>query len=489
MSFDRSVRAVIFDMDGVLTDSEPLINAAAVAMFKEHGLEVKPEDFHPFVGTGENRYLGGVAEKYGRLLDIAEAKKRTYEVYLELVPTRLNAFPGAVELVRACKESGLRVAVASSADWIKIEANLRKIGLPPEVWDAIVTGDDVEQKKPAPDIFLAAARKLTLTPEQCVVIEDAVNGVQAAKAAGMRCVAVAQTFPAEQLRLADLVKPRIAELTLNDLGPSAGESPLPPLVPAGVVAPPASFPREGEGKPWGLWATLGFSFVIAAGFLAASAAAMVMVLLAAAVLGQEDLARGLRDGSSGLFLGLATVTSTPVSVALIWLFTWLRRGLPVKEYLALKRVRGRHLARWLVLLLCLGVVSDLTTWLMGRPFVPEVMVTEYRTAVFPPLLWLAVVVGAPLAEELFFRGFVFKGLLHSFLGGTGAVVVTAGVWAVIHLQYDWYGMVNIFVAGLLFGYARLKTNSVYPCLLMHALMNLLATVQVIVAVHAQRGLG
>jgi hypothetical protein len=66
-----------------------------------------------------------------------------------------------------------------------------------------------------------------------------------------------------------------------------------------------------------LWATLGFSFVIAAGFLAASAAAMVMVLLAAAVLGQEDLARGLRDGSSGLFLGLATVTSTPVSVALI----------------------------------------------------------------------------------------------------------------------------------------------------------------------------
>jgi len=203
----------------------------------------------------------------------------------------------------------------------------------------------------------------------------------------------------------------------------------------------------------------------------------------------EGRARGLSDGSNGLILMVATGTTTPVSVGLIWLFAWLRRGLPVKDYLALKRVRGRHLARWLALLLCMGVVSDLTTWLMGRPLVPEVMVTEYRTAVFPPLLWLAVIVGAPLAEELFFRGFVFKGLLHSFLGGTGAVLVTAGAWAVIHLQYDWYGMTNIFAAGLLFGYARLKTNSVYPCLLMHALMNLLATVQVIVVLHAQTGLG
>ena len=490
MSSDGSVRAVIFDMDGVLTDSEPLINAAAVAMFRELGLEVKAEDFRPFVGTGENRYLGGVAEKYGRALDIAEAKKRTYEIYLGLVPKRLNAFPGAVELVRACKESGWRVAVASSADWIKIDANLRKIGLPPECWDAIVTGDDVEQKKPAPDIFLAAARKLTLTPTQCVVVEDAVNGVQAAKAAGMRCVAVAQTFPAEQLQLADLVKPRIVELTLNDLGAPSPESPLPPLVPLMSMAPPPpSFLREGEGRPWGFWATLGFSLVIAAGFLVASTVTAVIILLAAMALGQEDLAHGVRDGSSGLFLALATWTSAPVGVALIWLFAWLRRGLPVKEYLALKRVRGRHLARWLVLLLCFGVVSDLTTWLMGRPLVPEVMLTLYRSAGFPPLLWLAVVVGAPLVEELFFRGFVFKGLLHSFLGGTGAVLVTAIVWASIHLQYDWHGMTVIFLAGLLLGYARLKTNSIYPCFLMHALMNLLATVQVIVVVHAQRGLG
>src|SRR5512136_2214965 len=93
------VQAVIFDMDGVLTDSEPLINEAAVAMFREHGLAVQPEDFLPFVGTGEDRYLGGVAERYHFHLDIAAAKKRTYEIYLELVPQRLRAFPGATQFV------------------------------------------------------------------------------------------------------------------------------------------------------------------------------------------------------------------------------------------------------------------------------------------------------------------------------------------------------------------------------------------------------
>lgn len=212
-----SRRAVIFDMDGVLTDSEPLINAAAVAMFHERGIMVQPEDFIPFVGTGENRYIGGVAEKYGVKLDIEAAKHRTYEIYLSMVPEQLNAFPGAVECVKMCRAAGLKTAVASSADLIKIVANLRKIGLPPEEWEVIVTGDDVPNKKPAPDIFLAAARKLNLTPAECVVIEDAVNGVQAAKSANMRCVAVAQTFAAEKLQQADLVRPTIQQVSLADL--------------------------------------------------------------------------------------------------------------------------------------------------------------------------------------------------------------------------------------------------------------------------------
>lgn len=217
-------RAIIFDMDGVLTDSEPLINEAAVAMFRERGVAVAPEDFLPFVGTGENRYIGGVAEKHGVSLDLEAAKRRTYEIYLALVPTRLRAFPGAVEKAREWRTRGLQLAVASSADRVKIDANLEKIGLPSAWWDAVVSAEDAVHKKPAPDLFLAAARRLGLEPAACMVIEDAVNGIQAARAAGMRCIAVAQTFAREKLAAADLVRDTVASIQWDDLEWSAGES-------------------------------------------------------------------------------------------------------------------------------------------------------------------------------------------------------------------------------------------------------------------------
>ena len=190
-----ALRAVIFDMDGVLTDSEPLINAAAVAMFREMGLLVQPEDFLPFVGTGRRP----LHRRRGGEIPVSPRHAGGQETHLRNLPragaAAARRLPRRPALVRRCREAGLRVAVASSADLIKIEANLHKIGLPPAEWDAIVSAEDVDHKKPAPDIFLAAARKLGVPPEGCVVVEDAVNGVQAAKAAGMRCVAVAQTFP------------------------------------------------------------------------------------------------------------------------------------------------------------------------------------------------------------------------------------------------------------------------------------------------------
>lgn len=204
-------------MDGVLADSEPLICAAACEMFRERGLSVRPEDFHPFVGAGENRYLGGVAEAYGLDLDIVAAKARTYELYLRMVPDRLHVFPGALELITACRAAGWATAVASSADRIKVEANLRKIGLPIDTWPAVVTAEDVERRKPDPSIFLKAAERLGVPPSRCTVVEDAINGIAAARSAGMRCVAVATSFPAERLAQADVVRASIAAVTLSDL--------------------------------------------------------------------------------------------------------------------------------------------------------------------------------------------------------------------------------------------------------------------------------
>lgn len=211
------IEAVIFDMDGVLADSEPIICEAAMIMFREKGLEVKAEDFLPFVGAGENRYIGGVAEKYDFEIDITEAKARTYEIYLALVPDKLNSFEGASSFVMQCRKAGYETAVASSADRIKVQANLAKIGLPEASWSCVISAEDVEHRKPAPDIFLTAAAAMDVAPESCLVIEDAINGIEAARAAGMHCFAVASSFPQEKLEGADRVFAGIKNISVEDV--------------------------------------------------------------------------------------------------------------------------------------------------------------------------------------------------------------------------------------------------------------------------------
>ncbi|MCC5845143.1 MAG: HAD-IA family hydrolase [Verrucomicrobia bacterium] len=198
-----AVRGVIFDMDGVLCDSEPLIAEAACRMFSEtYGVEAVPLDFEPFIGTGEDRFLGGVAEKYGVTLSPARDKQRTYALYLEMIVGRLQPVAGAVAFVKHCRALGKKIAVATSADKIKMDGNLKEIGLPPSFFDVCVTGDDVQRKKPDPETFLNAAARLGLPTADCLVVEDAVNGVRAAKAAGCVCLALTTSLSEAALRAA-----------------------------------------------------------------------------------------------------------------------------------------------------------------------------------------------------------------------------------------------------------------------------------------------
>ena len=206
------IQAVLFDMDGVLVDTECQMCLAAIAMFNELGVTVQPEDFLPFVGAGENRYLGGVAEKYGVELDIEAAKFRAYTIYGELVKGRLEPLPGVREFIGRCREKGIKTVVATSADLMKMEINLREISLPAESFDATVNGLEVVHKKPSPEIYLLAARKVGISPEHCLVVEDAINGVQAAKAAGMFCLALTTSFSAEQLNQADWICPDLSDV-------------------------------------------------------------------------------------------------------------------------------------------------------------------------------------------------------------------------------------------------------------------------------------
>ncbi len=203
MNNQRSFDGIIFDMDGVLCDSEPFICEAAIRMFEQvYHVHVKPEDFVPFVGTGEDRYIGGVAEKYGVHLSMPRDKQRTYAIYLDIIRGRLKPLPGAAEFIGQSRRRGLKLAIATSADAVKMEGNLREIGIPADRFDAVITGDEVRRKKPDPHIFLLAAARLSLEPVRCLVVEDAVNGIQAAKAAGCRCLGLTTSFNVATLRAA-----------------------------------------------------------------------------------------------------------------------------------------------------------------------------------------------------------------------------------------------------------------------------------------------
>ncbi len=197
------IQGILFDMDGVLVDSEEFICEAAIKMFAEHGLKVNAEDFIPFVGTGENRYIGGVAEKYGFDIDIERDKTRTYEIYDQITKGKLEPLPGVVEFIEKCRERNLKLAVATSADKPKMLINLREIGLPANTFDAVINGLDVERKKPYPDIYLKAASEIGVEAKNSLVVEDAITGIEAGKRAGAKCLGIITSFSTDELSDAD----------------------------------------------------------------------------------------------------------------------------------------------------------------------------------------------------------------------------------------------------------------------------------------------
>lgn len=194
----KGIEAILFDMDGVLVNSEPVITEAAILGLQEFGVQAAWADFHAFTGMGEDRFIGGVAELHGVPYRL-EMKHRVYEIYLDIVREKIEVYAGTVPALRQLKQAGLRCALASSADRIKVKANLQAANISEDLFRTIVSGDDVTNKKPAPDIYLLAAKLCGAEPQHCVVVEDALSGIAAAQAAGMRCIAVATSFPPERL--------------------------------------------------------------------------------------------------------------------------------------------------------------------------------------------------------------------------------------------------------------------------------------------------
>ena len=209
------IRAVIMDVDGVIIDTEEANAVASMQTFKElYGLEVKPEDFVPFIGTGSARYVQGVAEKYGIDIDVNKATKRREENFIKNL-NKLRLFPGVNDFIKGVKQAGLIIAIATSSDRKKFQAASRQAGLLEKEFDVIVTGDKAKHTKPHPEIYITAVRELGLKASNCLVIEDAITGVEAANRAGIFCVAVTNTFSEKALSRADLVINSLNELDIE----------------------------------------------------------------------------------------------------------------------------------------------------------------------------------------------------------------------------------------------------------------------------------
>jgi HAD superfamily hydrolase (TIGR01509 family) len=183
------VRAVIFDCDGTLVDSEPLARRAWERSLAPHGYAIGDEEYAALVGLPFARVHGYFAERIAGLED-AGAFWDAYSARLfELIDRELEPFADALETVAELREAGVAVAVASSSVRARLDRTLRRARLE---FDVTVAGDEVAHGKPAPDMFLAAASRLGLEPGRCAVVEDSAPGVEAGLAAGMRTVGIAR---------------------------------------------------------------------------------------------------------------------------------------------------------------------------------------------------------------------------------------------------------------------------------------------------------
>jgi len=181
-------QALIFDMDGVLVDSEHLYKKMNLALFQELGATVSQEEYNSFIGIAANKMWGFLKERYGISETIEELKQIEKERKYQLLDQLdIQSFEGIKELLVEAQAKGFKMAIASSSPKKNIELVAQKLGFEP-FFEVLLSGEEVAFGKPEPDIFLKAADLLAVPPKAALVIEDSRNGAIAAKKAGMLCV-------------------------------------------------------------------------------------------------------------------------------------------------------------------------------------------------------------------------------------------------------------------------------------------------------------
>ncbi len=247
------------------------------------------------------------------------------------------------------------------------------------------------------------------------------------------------------------------------------------VVPNVELLPPA--------RPWGFWMTLVWALAGSIVMVVTQTiGALPVLFMRAAGKRPEQLEALLAEAEfDGLVLSASTLFCTP-AMALFAMGVAKLTRMPLRDYLGLVWPSWRAMAISLAVMLVYITAVDSANLLMGRPVVPEFMLKVYQTAGFAPLLLVVLVVAAPLWEELCFRGLLWRGWAASPLGPVGAALLSSLCWTALHIQYEWLDLAAIFAGGVVLGVVRWKSGSVLLTMLLHAVQNLVAFIETVVAV-------
>jgi len=256
---------------------------------------------------------------------------------------------------------------------------------------------------------------------------------------------------------------------------------LDPASPAAVAIDAAS---ETRARVWKFWGTAFWGFVVfAAMFIGQIAVVGFFLLRQGGPIDRETFGEAVRlVVSHGLTISLSVITGLPAVLLALWIAIRIK-GTGFSDYLALRDFSWRNLAIGVGALFVLVMGWDTLSRATGREVEPGFMGDVLKSASEDGALWLLIVafcVAAPITEEFFARGFLYRGWSESFLGPFGAIILSSLVWTGLHLQYNWYFLGEVFSIGLLLGYLRYRSGSTWLTIILHGLNNLAAVVQTLV---------
>ncbi len=253
------------------------------------------------------------------------------------------------------------------------------------------------------------------------------------------------------------------------------DSPSPESAEPSPTAPPSAAP---DGKPatLGIGATFGWALLV---FVIAQIVGVLVIWLS----GKMPL--GTKVKYDGLLVALVTLVTNPVQIVLFGAVAYWRTGRNAAEYLGLVRFTRSDLVTGFLAVVAFVAVVDGVSWLAGLDIVSSFQTESYTTALAEgwllPLV-IAVVVVGPVGEEIMFRGFLFRGWVGPGWRGVLGVIAIALIWAAMHVQYDWLGIAQVFVTGLLLGWLRCRSGSTWLTIVLHLLVNLEGTVEAMVKI-------